>query len=217
MSTCRYEHNCRSIVPLDHALQDQYRIAAAGPPMRLVSVLESNFFMVLVFAAGAIGLTCFASQVSNQDQKLAAANQLSSGINVRSEVLDIWLPAALIELAKSESPTRVIRTHENLMRFLERCGQKNVWYAMTLRLHQADGDFVDIAFIRQPYRQLCLFSEFLVILAVAAGDSPDKPPDEFSTTFVHLLPESLLKRDPRDAIADLLADPAPPLNAENIR
>ena len=40
---------------------------------------------------------------------------------------------------------------------------------------------------------------------------------DFMGTVVSLLPESFLERDPRDAVADLLDDPSPSLNAESVR
>lgn len=43
------------------------------------------------------------------------------------------------------------------------------------------------------------------------------PTDRFMATVVSLLPEGFLKRDPRDAVADLLDDLSPSLNAERVR
>jgi hypothetical protein len=61
------------------------------------------------------------------------------------------------------------------------------------------------------------YPELKEILTMAAGTSPGGEADQYSTTLVCLLPESLLKRDPRDAVAGLLDDPPPPPDAEGIR
>ena len=57
----------------------------------------------------------------------------------------------------------------------------------------------------------------LDILAKAARNSPGEPTDRFMATVVRLLPERFLKRDPGDAVADLLDDASPSLNAVKVR
>jgi hypothetical protein len=169
---------------------------------------------VFVIAGGAIGLTSFASDVSKQDQKHADTYKTGGGMLLRIEIVRVWLPAALLELAKHEPPTGVIRTHEDLRRLLELRGQENIWYAMNVRGHHDAGLIVEIPHVRRPYSEPQFFPELLEILAKAAGNSPDEPTDQFTAAVVSLLPEGFLKRDPSDAVADLLDDLSPSLNAE---
>lgn len=170
--------------------------------------------MVFMIGAGMMGLTRFAFHVSKQGQNLAPADRPGAGIIVRSEVLRIWLHPTLIELATRQSQSEVIRTHEDLRRVLELRGQKNLWYAVTIRGHRVDGDFVDILFLRQPYTEPRLFPEFLEILATTVGNSAGATTDDFSTASVHILPEDLVKLELRDAIAELQSDPAALVNPE---
>ncbi len=170
-------------------------------------------FMVFAIAAGAIGLTLFASHVSTEEQTLVNADEPGSGTIVRFEALDVWLPAVLIELAKPDAATGAMRTHADLRRYLEVRGQEDVWYAMKVRGHQTDGGFADMPFVRRPYNEPDAFSEFLEILAMAAGNSSGEPAAKFSSCSVRLLDQSLLKRDPRSAVAELLNGPGPRLNA----
>jgi hypothetical protein len=88
---------------------------------------------------------------------------------------------------------------------------------LNARGHYDDGLIVVIPFIRRPYSEPQFLPELLEILAKAAGNSPGEPTDRFMATVVSLLPESFLKRDPSDAVADLLDDLSPSLNAERVR
>jgi hypothetical protein len=160
---------------------------------------------------------CFDAHVSMRNQTAAEADESDWGLVVRVEILRVWLPPVLSELAKQDPPTAVIRTHEELRRHLELCGQENMWYAMIWRGHNAHREFVDIPVVRQPYGEARLFPELLELLSSAAGNSHGEPTGLYATTSFGLLPESFLKREPRAAVADLLDDPPPPLNAERIR
>src|SRR5258708_1550238 len=100
MSIDRQEHNGRPMLPHDRAEQGEFDFTSDRLPARLVSTWGNKILMVLVVAAGAMGLTCFASHVSKKDQSLADGDQFSAGTIVRSEVLHIWLPPSLIEMAE---------------------------------------------------------------------------------------------------------------------
>jgi hypothetical protein len=94
MSMRRHAHNGTSIVPHDQ-VQNPELIGPATPSVpRLASNLLGKLMMVVMIAAGAVGLTGFAVQVSRQDPELASAGQPGAGIIVRSEVVRIWLPKA---------------------------------------------------------------------------------------------------------------------------
>ena len=212
-----HENNRRPVVPRDRARQGETVLATARSPRRLVSKLGSEIFLLFVIAGGAMGLISFASHVSKQDQKHADTDKRGGDMPLRFEIPRIWLPPVLVELAKHEPSTGVINSHEDLRQRLELRGQENVWYAMQLRGHYDDGLIVDTPIVRRPYTAPQSFPELLEILSIVAGKSPGEPTDRFMATVVSLLPESLLTRDPRDAVADLLHDPASTLNAQSIR
>jgi hypothetical protein len=217
MSIYHHEHNRRLVAPLDRAQLGEAVLATARSLKRLVPKWGSEIFLGFLIAAAAMGLASFATHVSKQDQKLADADKPGEGMLLRIEIVRVWLPSALVELVKHEPPTGVIRTHEDLRRLLELRGQENVWYAMNVRGYHDDGLIVVIPYVRRPYSEPQFFPELLEILAKAAGNSPGDPTDRFMATVVSLLPESFLKRDPRDAAADLLDDISPSLNAERVR
>jgi hypothetical protein len=207
MSNRCHLYNGNAIVPHDRVGHDESLIATGPPPRRFVSIWVSRMFMVLVLAAGGLALTNFASDVDKKDQNLADGDQPEAGIIVRSEVLHIWLPPALIELANRQPSSGVMRTHEDLKQFLERRGQEKVWYAMTTRGHQANGNSIDMPFVRQPYSEPNSFPEFLHILAVATENSSDEATDEFSSALVHVLPEESVTFDFRNVMAELQRHP----------
>jgi hypothetical protein len=216
MSIFGHAHLSNSKVSYDRAKHDESGYAHARSLRYLVSISESRILLVFVVAAGAMGLIRFGFPVSTQEQRLANAN-LPVGANLeRSEVLRVWMPQVLIELAKCEFTAEAMRTHGGLRRLLERRGQEKLWYATLVRGHNAGGDFIDVPFIRQPYNEPDFFPELREMLALAMGNSPGEPAERFLTTSFSLLPENLLKRTPREAIADLLSDPSPPLSAQRM-
>ena len=196
-----------AIVPHDRVGHDESLIATDPPPRRFVSIWASRIFMVLVLAAGGMALTDFTSDGDKKDQNLADGDQPGAGIIVRSEVLHIWLPPAFVEWATRQPSSGVMRTHEDLKRFLERRGQEKLWYATTTRGHQANGNRVDLPLVRQPYSEPNSFPEFLEILAVANENSSDEATDKFSSASVHVLPEQSMKCEIRDVMAQLQRNP----------
>jgi hypothetical protein len=121
------------VVPSDRAQIGETVLTTARSPSRFVSTWGNEIFLVFVIAGGAIGLTIFATHVSKQDQKHADTSMRGGGMVLRFEILRVWLPQALVELAKHEPPTGAITTYEDLRRLLELRGQENVWYAMNVR------------------------------------------------------------------------------------
>ena len=187
--------------------QDKPVVSESRLPLRLVSSWGSTVLMAFVIAGGMLGLTRFACHLSQKDQTLATAFEGGGGIIVRSEVLHIWLPPTLIELAKCQLSSGVIRTHDDLKQFLELRGQEKLWYAMTRRAHQSNGEIVDMPFVRQPYREPDSFGEFLMTLAEAAANSSDGAPEGLSSGSFHLLTEEFVKCEVRDVMAELKRHP----------
>jgi hypothetical protein len=206
MSNQAHPIEADAIEPHDRVGHDESVVATGPLERRFVSIWASRIFMVLVLAAGGMALTDFASHVDKKDQNLADADQAGAGIIVRSEMLHIWLPPTFLEWATCHASSEVMRTHEDLRRFLEIRGKEKLWYAMTTRAHQTNGEFVDLPFVRQPYNEPTLFPQFLAILAVATENSSDEATDELSSTSVHVLPEES-KCESRDVMAELQRHP----------
>jgi hypothetical protein len=201
----------------DHTGDGGSAVAPARSLWRLVSNWGRTIFLIFVMVAGTIGLSCFAAHVSVLNQTAAEADEPDWGLVVRIEVVRVWLPPVLSDLAKQNSPDGVIRTHEDLRWILELRGQQQAWYAMIWRGYSAHRDFVDLPVVRQPYSEPLLFPDLVELLSSAAGHSHDEPTGRYPTTSFELLPESFLKREPRAAIADLLDDPPAPLNTTIVR
>jgi len=161
--------------------------------------------MIIVFAAGVIGLARLAVHVTRQDQELETANRPGAGIIVRSELIQIWLPQTLTELAQGQPRFRVVRTHDELQRFLELEDREDLWYALTTRGFQVNGEFVDITLIRRPYDDALHFGELPDILAMAAGNRPRHADADISIASVQIIAQELLNCEPRAVMAELVA------------
>jgi hypothetical protein len=186
-------------------------VPASGRFANGISTISGTLLMVVVMGAGSMALTFFASYLARQDQLAGSDNEPGSGIMIRSEVIHIYLPRTLIELAKGQTP-QPIRTHEDLRRRLEIARHRDLWYALTARALQVNGEFVELTFIRRPYADPDHFPEFLEILAAALGGPPNLWRNLSSAT-VHVLPDGLSKRDPREVISELIGQPQPPAEA----
>ena len=194
MSIHRYGYDDKAIFPHDRAEPGTRGLASGQSPRRLVSIRGSNIFMASLMAAATMGLTRFAGHLSTHDQSVADRNQPGAGIIVGSEVLDIWLPPVFIELANDEELSDLLRTHDDLRRFLELRDQKSVRYALTVRGHLANGTFVDMRFVRQPYDKPSLFPEFLETLAMAPGRQSGEPGVDVAGPSVHVWPQGSFSR-----------------------
>jgi len=198
-----------AIAPHDFSGSEDPIFTAGPPPRRFQSIWGGTIFTMIVFAAGVVGLARLSFHVARQAQELEPADRPGAGIIVRSELLRLWLPQTLTELAKRQSQSRVVRTHGELQRFLELQDQEDLWYAQTTRGHQVNGDFTDITVIRRPYDDPLHFPELLDILATAAGNPPSYPNADFSKASVHIIARDLLKCESREVMAELLRHPSP--------
>ena len=172
--------------------------------------------MGLMFAAGGVGLNRLASRCDLQHQNLPAAGEAGAGVIVRSELLCLWLPEDLLALAASRPPAATLENDGHFRRYLELHCREDLWYVTTFRLYRRDGKFDDISYIRQPCGEMKSVSqlrEHLRILAKspAAAEDSDQP-----TVDVRELPQHLLKRKPRNALIELLADPTPSLTVRRV-
>jgi hypothetical protein len=154
--------------------------------------------MAIVFAAGVVGLARLSVHVARQAENQDTADRPGAGIVARTEVLSLWLPHTLTERAK----------HESLEQFLRLPDQDVMWYALTMRLHQVNGDFEDLTFIRRPCNDPNHREELLQILATVAGNPPHSGDVDFREASVHGIPRELLKLEPRKLMAELLGNPS---------
>ena len=122
-----------------------------------------------------------------------------AGLIVRSEVLHIWLPDTLLELASSPIQQLIVHEHDPFRRFLERRSQENIRYAVTIRGHLAGGGRSDITFIRHPYDDPRHFQELSAILDSIDG-GPIHDALDLSKASVHRVSDELLLGEPSEVL-----------------
>jgi hypothetical protein len=157
--------------------------------------LAGNLMIVVVFVTTAIGLTQFDAVAPRPSAAQEFSDPPGSGVIVRSEVICLWLPEALVDPAGDEFPALVARTHQELKKVLERRGQENLWYAITVRGHQANQGAADISFIRHPYRDPENLQELMDVLATVAGSPPRHRSADYSAAIVHIMPAGMSQRE----------------------
>jgi hypothetical protein len=163
-----------------------------------------------ILAAAVIGLSHLGIHATRPDPGTEADDHSGRGTVVRNELLRLWLPETLSDLARRRSRCRILNNHEELKRFLQGREQEELWYALTWRSYQVNGGFADITIIRHPYREPQCFPEFLAVMATSAGNPPSGPDLDFSTAAVSIIPEGSRGRDAREVVVELLNNPPTP-------
>jgi hypothetical protein len=158
----------------------------------------------LITVAG-FALTHLPSLATSRGQERQFGNYPGAGVLVWAELRHLWLPESLIGLAERQPELAVLRSHRELHSVLKRLGEENLWYALTIRCHQVNGDVSDITFIRHPYHDVGQFQEFLAILAKATRNSPRQPAMGISKATLHLIPGDQLAREPREIMEELIS------------
>ncbi len=182
-------------------------------PTRLFWSWGEMLLALVALIAPVIGYTRLDSCASRSSRLLEPDDRPGSGVTVRAEVLHLWLPETLIELAAHQPRCLVAQTHDDLRSFLECRGQRELWYAFTTRSHQVNGGIVDTTVIRHPYKDPNHFPEFLDVLGTAAGNPPTYPALSYSGAEVHVLPGKLSEREPSEVVEELTSRPFPPQDA----
>jgi hypothetical protein len=159
------------------------------------SRLVGNLMIVVMVVATAIGLTQFGALAPRPSGAVEFSAPPGSGVIVRSEVAHLWVPEILVDSALHELPALSAQTHQELKKALERRGQENLWYAITLRGHQVNHGATDISFIRYPYREPENLQELMDVLAAAAGNPPRHPSADYSAAIVHIMPAGMSERE----------------------
>jgi hypothetical protein len=180
---------------------------------RFLSIRGGNILTMIVIVAAVTALTRFATHMTRQPQECEPVDATSAGIIVRSELLRLWLPRTLAELAKRQAQSPFVRTRDDLQQFLDLQHQQDLWYALTIRAYEVNGIFSDVTYIRKAGDSL-YFRELLDILATAAGNPPYSPTSDLSRASVHVIADQFMKGEPREVMAELLAYPAPTADRE---
>ena len=174
---------------------------------RLFRRLGGKVLIIFLLVATAFGITWLDPQVIRSGPSMEPVERPGAGVIIRTEATHLWFPETLIDLARDESKSSHLQTHAELRIALERRGQQNLWYAFTLRLHQADRGVSEITYIRRPYREPENFREVPEILARAAGDPSWSRTPRFSTAEVHILSSEQTRREPHKLVEKLLSVP----------
>lgn len=137
----------------------------------------------------------------------AADGPPGSGIIERTDVTAVWVPQALLDLARHGAGGPVIRSPGDLGDYVERHRLSAAWYAVTYRGRQIDGDSAEITQIRHLSDAPAHPGEFLDVMAFLAGNPPRSEKWDFSGAAVRVIPGRLLTVVPSEAITELIVRP----------
>jgi hypothetical protein len=156
-----------------------------------------------VMIAALLGLTW----VDPHAQAPGPEGQPGSGIIVHTEVTTIWLPQALLDLARQQGGPPEFRSAEELQTFLGRSGCTTAWFALTYRHYQVNGQTGEMTQTRLLNEAADHLDELQAVMATAAGRPPHFEDKDFSHSRVEVIPETLRTVNPREAITRLMAGP----------
>jgi hypothetical protein len=159
----------------------------------------------LVIALGALiggaGLFLFGRHVWT-----AGAPQTEpSGIAIRSEIVTIYAPKALIDFAKAHPE---ITTNDELVRLI-REAKLNVWFATVARLHQANGFFTDVSIWYRPGERPECFDDAKAVLRTLAGDRRGPGIMVYTNARTEVIEDAMMEMEPADGLRQLLTQGKP--------
>ena len=165
-----------------------------------ISRISGTLVMLAIFAAASFGLIFLAGIVAREDRSAGSDDEPGSGMMIRSEVIRLYLPRTLIELAKRQTlPSRIL-THDDLRRILEVRRHKDLWYALTVRGLQVNGEFVELTFVRRPYFESRGLRNSWTSLPRPRRTRPTSA-SRFSSAKITVIPDELSERDAREVIS----------------
>ena len=155
-----------------------------------------RLMMALCTLMGAAGLFLFGRHVWN-----AGAPQTdASGVAIRSEVLTIYAPKALIDFAKAHPE---ITRNDELVRLI-REAKLNVWFATVTRLHQANGFFTDIPIWYRPGERPNCFYDARAVLLTLAGNRPGPGTAAYRNAKTEVIDDAMMEMEPVEGLRQLL-------------
>ena len=155
-----------------------------------------RLIMALCTLIGAAGLFLFGRHVWN-----AGAPQTEpSGITIRSEILTIYAPKALIDFAKAHPE---ITTNDELVRLI-REAKLNVWFATVGRNHQANGNFTDVPICYRPGERWECFDNTKAVLLTLAGNCPGPGTVAYRNAKTEVIEDAMMEMEPVDGLRQLL-------------
>jgi len=155
-----------------------------------------RLIMALCTLMGAANRFLFGRHVWN-----ASAPQTEpSGITIRSEILTIYAPKALIDFAKAHPE---ITTNDELVRLIRKA-KLNVWFAIVARLHQANGFFTDIPIWYRPGERPECFDDAKAVLPTLAGNHPGPGIMAYANARTEVIDDAMMEMDPAEGVRQLL-------------
>ncbi len=155
-----------------------------------------RLIMALCALLGGAGLFLFARHVWNA----SAPQREPPGITVRSEILTIYAPEALIDFAKAHPE---ITTNDELVRLI-RQAKLNVWFAIVVRNHQANGNFTDVAISYRPGERPECFDDAKAVLLKVTGNRPGPCTMAYRNAKIEVIEDAMMEMEPVDGLRQLL-------------
>ncbi len=152
--------------------------------------------IALVALIGAAGLFLCGRHVWNA----GVSKPEPSGITVRSEILTIYAPKALIDFAKAHPE---ITTNDELVRLI-REAKLNVWFATGTRLHQANGFFTEILIWYRPGERPECFYDAKAVLLTLAGNRPGPGTVAYRNAKTEVIDDAMMEMEPAEVLRQLL-------------
>lgn len=170
---------------------------------RVLSARVENTGVVILVAAAMFAVAWFQCDRLQPPRELNPDEIPGSGSVVQTEVVHLWVPEALRELAGPRAEGCDTRDDINIRRLLEQRHQEHLRYAVTLRGHQVNGRYSDVTFVRRPYEDARILPEFLDTLKFVSGARNRDTGTDFSGASFHIVSEELLLREPAEIAAEL--------------
>ena len=155
-----------------------------------------RLIIALCTLIGAAGLFLFGRHVWNA----GAPETEPSGIAIRSEILTVYAPQALIDFAKAHPE---IATNDELVRLI-RAAKLNVWFATVTRLHQANGFFTDVPIWYRPGERPECLDNAKAALRMLAGDRPGPGTVAFRNAKTEVIEDAMMEMEPMEGLTRII-------------
>jgi hypothetical protein len=172
----------------------------------ILAMLWGRALIGVLCVGAAIGLMRLSSALPRPRASAEYIGPPGSGTTVRTELVDIWLPRELYELARRRAENRLTLSDDTVWA-LEWTQQrdKHLWYALSDRLYQVDGRVAEVTTIYTPDRYSWQPDRLPELVAAIAAELPHDTNSQRLQAKLHIIPEALLSLEPRVAMAAVLA------------